>query len=540
MSNKVTRREALKIGAGVASGAALGALASGAHVAGVFAQEDGSARQPDLVFILTDQERYETHFPPGFLDEYMPTWKRLAQHGLSFDKAYAAATMCSPSRAAILTGQYGKTNGLPYLEWPSPVLEGADDVPNIATVLGAVGYDVVWKGKWHLSYPVDFDGGRPGSESWSEADADYLEQQYDMAEWNPPEAGNIAEPGPGALATLGGGEADNDGRYVSGVTDADQTPGLGESAVEFLDRVGAIPASERQPFCLFVSLVNPHDIVFYPEGWDDAGYVSEDFADLPIELPPSAIDDLSRKPSAQSAFREAFDDFSPAATAAEKLGYVRFYAYLHGVVDGHIATLLDALDANGLTDDTIVVRTADHGEMGFAHGLREKTYNVYEESFHVPLVISNPKLFPEPMRTDALHSHVDLLPTLAELAGAEPAGVGISNVPLFSEPDASLQDAVLLAFDDNFIVPQDAGTVHIRAVRTDRWTYAVYFAVDGTAFEYELYDNEADPDQMVNLVFDATADTVAQWSSLHGRLASLMLAKNAVPEGFDWPEAPPV
>ena len=540
MSEKVTRRTALKIGATVTGGAALGALTPGVHAAGAFAHEDGSERQPDLVFILTDQERYETHFPPGFLDEHMPTWQRLADHGIRFDKAYAAASMCSPSRAAILTGQYGKTNGVPRLDWPTSILKGADDVPNIATVLGAAGYDVAWKGKWHLSYPLGFTGGRPTAEAWTDADAEYLEDHYDMADWNPPEAGNIAEPGPGALATLGGGSANNDGRFVSGLTDAAQTGGLGESAVEFLDRVGAIPAAERKPFCLFVSLVNPHDVVFYPDGWEEAGYRREDFADLPIELPSSATDDLSRKPSAQSTFRAAFDDFSPIASDVEKLEYVRMYAYLHGVVDEHIATLLDALDANGLTEDTIVVRTADHGEMGFAHGLREKTYNAYEETYHLPLVISNPRLFPEAVRTDALHSHVDLLPTLAELAGADAVGVGISHVPLFTDPQASLQDAVLLAFDDSFIVPADAGAVHIRAIRTDRWTYAVYYAVDGSAFEYELYDNETDPHQLDNLTFEPTADTVTEWSSLHARLASLLITKNAAPEGFDWPQDPTI
>ena len=90
--------------------------------------------------------------------------------------------------------------------------------------------------------------------------------------------------------------------------------------------------------------------------------------------------------------------------------------------DSYLVNVLDKLEETGLLDDTLIIRTADHGEMGLAHGgLRQKNFNFYEEAMRVPLVYSNPKLFPKPAKTDALVSHVDFLPTLASLAAAPPS-----------------------------------------------------------------------------------------------------------------------
>ena len=99
--------------------------------------------------------------------------------------------------------------------------------------------------------------------------------------------------------------------------------------------------------------------------------------------------------------------------------YLNFYGNLMRSSDSYLVNVLDKLEETGLFDDTLIVRTADHGEMGLTHGgLRQKNFNFYEEATRVPLVYSNPKLFPKPAETDALVSHVDFLPTLASLAAA--------------------------------------------------------------------------------------------------------------------------
>jgi choline-sulfatase len=107
------------------------------------------------------------------------------------------------------------------------------------------------------------------------------------------------------------------------------------------------------------------------------------------------------------------------------------------VVDKHIITLLDTLEETGLTDKTIILRLADHGEGGLSHGMREKTYTVYEEMIHIPLIVHNPKLYPEPVQTEAFYDHLDLLPTILDLAGIpnpNSFALGKSIVPVIKDP----------------------------------------------------------------------------------------------------------
>ena len=206
-------------------------------------------------------------------------------------------------------------------------------------------------------------------------------------------------------------------------------------------------------------------------------------------------------PACKKKYLDYLNKEGPLSSEAAQLNYVNFYAHLHGVVNGHIQALLDAMDEAGLTRDTIIIRTADHGELGLSHGLREKAYVAYDEAIHVPLTISNPELFPRPVSTDALYSHVDLAATMMELAGAPGIGVGKSQVPVLMDPGSSVRQDVLFAYDDHFFLPLDTPSSHIRALIDARYTYAAYYSADGGSFEYEMYDNLSDPYQMDNLAF---------------------------------------
>ncbi len=135
--------------------------------------------------------------------------------------------------------------------------------------------------------------------------------------------------------------------------------------------------------------------------------------------------------------------------------YLNFYGNLMRSSDSYLVNVLDKLEETGLFDNTLIVRTADHGEMGLAHGgLRQKNFNFYEEATRVPLVYSNPKLFPKPAETDALVSHVDFLPTLASLAAAPKGaranwqGVDYSQLVLHPSSKRSVQDYVVFTYDD--------------------------------------------------------------------------------------------
>ncbi len=142
-------------------------------------------------------------------------------------------------------------------------------------------------------------------------------------------------------------------------------------------------------------------------------------------------------------------------TPEKRRAYLNFYGNLMKASDGYLVDVLGALEANGLMDDTLVVRTSDHGEMGLTHGgMRQKNFNFYEETLRVPMVYSNPKLYPKPHTSDALVSHVDLLPTMANLVAAPKSaranweGVDYSKLVLRPTPERSTQDYVVFTYDD--------------------------------------------------------------------------------------------
>lgn len=510
-------------------------------------QTTSSIKKPNIIVILSDQERYPQHWPEGWAEKNLKANARLRKHGLSFNRAYTAACECTPSRAVIYSGEHYPVNKVPRTPATGEGLPSDNKLVDIGSILrDHSGYEVVWKGKWHLSPPLK------GGHAWTEKDIANVQERYDISEWNPPDAGtaiteHIKEPDGtyyNGLKTLGGGYANNDGRFLEGMTpgDSKQTPGWGESIIEYIDKVAATPADERKPFCMFVSFVNPHDVWVYPKHWKDAGYNIKDFADLGIELPANYKDDLTTKPSVQLKARNAFNKESPLKNIEEEKNYINFYAYLTRLVDGKVDAVLDALDKAGLTEDTIIIRTADHGELGLSHGMREKAYTVYEETTHIPFIVSNPKLYPNEQRTDAFYCHLDLMPTIAELAGVpdfNKYGKGVSVVPVLKDPKTTVQDSILFTYDDIFFLPKDVPGGHIRAIREGDWMYAVYYSENATNFEYEMYNIKNDPHELNNLVHGkVTPENAAQARRLHAKLKEKIDHTEALPKGFAWPEAP--
>ena len=487
------------------------------------------------------------HWPARWAEKNLPGLQRLKRHGLYFNRAYTAVTQCSPSRALMMTGRFAPINRVTRtFLWPGLVPKNR--LPNIASLLKEkAGYEVVWKGKWHLSYASNAAMGN-GGEDWTEFDIQAMEENYGWSGWNPPDAGNAIEQSQptqfgqfNGLATLGGADPDNDGRYVNGRNPAghDQTPGFGASVVDYLKHRAS---KQQQPFCLFVSLVNPHDVYVYPNFWKIAGYKREAFVNLGIDLPPNYGDDLATKPSVQKAARDAFNKFSPITDGRARNEYVNFYAYLNTLADRHIMTVLDTLEETGLMDNTIILRFADHGEGGLSHGMREKAYTVYEEMIHIPLIIHNAKLFPEPRTTEALYDHLDLLPTILDLAGIahpESYALGKSMVPVMKDPSHNVKGHTLFSFDDVFFLPTDIPAGHIRATREGDWTYAVYFGIESGNAEYELYNIKSDPLQLHNLAHGTpAADVKQEWARLHRILTQSLIEAGNLPDSFPWPLNP--
>jgi choline-sulfatase len=546
LTSSTTRRGLFRAGAGLAAAAVIG-ISPGLAAPAVAGDAIKVPNRPNVIVLMTDQERHHMHWPPGWAEKNLPGLQRLKRHGLYFNRAYTAVTQCSPSRALMMTGRFAPVNRVTQtFLWPGLVHQNRQ--PNIASLLrDKAGYEVVWKGKWHLSWASNAAPGN-GGEDWREADIAAFEENFGWTQWNPPDAGNAIETWQptefgkfNGLATLGGTDPDNDGRYVYGVQPGarGQTPGFGESVVEFLkNRAPKL----GKPFCLFISLVNPHDVYVYPTSWEQAGYRRESFANLGIELPPNYADDLLTKPSVQRAARAGFNKFSPINSAEARQEYVNFYAHLNTLADKHVMTVLDTLEETGLIEKTIILRLADHGEGGLSHGMREKAYTVYEEMIHIPLIVHNPKLYPEPLQTEAFYDHLDLLPTILDLAGVpqpESYALGKSIVPVMRDPSQSVQSFTIFSFDDVFFVPAGFPGGHIRAIREGDWTYAVYFALDGSGLQYELYNIKSDPGQLHNLAYgEPTRDAKREWSRLHRMLTARFIDTGNLPDGFAWPVEP--
>ena len=515
---------------------------------------------PNIVLLITDQQRTPMHWPtePGWLEQLMPNEMELRRTALTFTQACTATAMCSPSRASFLTGTYPSRHGVsltltnadlqPNPEFLPAVLRQVRDLarsgavprarlarsflrgalrlgpsagnepelradqPTLGTRLRDAGYTVVYKGKWHLTAPLS------GGHEWGEADSRRIERDFGFGGWEAPDAGENTDP-----AHFGGGNAGSSGM------------GWDEDYIRQVEAfLAAAPLPE--PFCLIVSLVNPHDVLGYPHSYRAGGFERGQFADMGVPLPATIDEPLREKPAIHSLMQLGQTSYiGPLADRRAQQDYVNFYAYLHGVVDEKVGRLLRALgdpgDPRSLRARTVIARISDHGEMGLSHGgLRQKMFNAYEETIRIPLVFSNPLLFGQAASSEAPASLVDLVPTLLSLAGApaqgtldgvdlsgalaaaarpdragiEAAGVELGAV-LERPSTARPREHVLFTYDDH-----QAGTAlqeapgqpnRVRCVREGRFKYAAYLDPAGRARpEHELYDMEADPLEARNLL----------------------------------------
>jgi len=309
------------------------------------------------------------------------------------------------------------------------------------------------------------------------------------------------------------------------------TPEAGtEGAVQYLSST----AAQSQPFFMVVSLVNPHDVLFYPKTFTEGGY-DNSWLTGEIELPATTNEDLSTKPTVQEQFLRLFNASGPIPTPQMKRNYLNFYGNLMKSSDAYLAKILDTLASTGLLENTLVIATADHGEMGTAHGgLRQKNFNFYEESTRAPLVYSNPRLFPRARTSDALVSHVDFLPTLASLVDAPTAarsawqGIDYSEQILSAAP-SSPQDYTVFTYDDwqsgQAKGPYPQPPNHVVSIREQRYKLARYYDADGKVpDQWEMYDLEADPLERTNLAYRTHKRTPTQereYKRLRGKLAKV-------------------
>jgi choline-sulfatase len=480
----------------------------------------------NILLFMTDQQRHIQHFPNGWEEEHLPGLRRLKANGVSFEQATCNTCMCSPSRATLMTGLFPAQHGVKYCleaNMPAPQypqVELSTDLPNIGTVMRAAGYATPYKGKWHCSKPANVNTNPAQSppcnpdEGWVPDDVN----KYGFSRWNPQDAGANQ-----FICQAGGGVVDNDGRFMN-------DDGAAEDGEEGVLSYLRSAAAQEQPFFLTVSLVNPHDVLAYPAGFTQFGYDDSWLASTGIDLPATVDEDLSTKPSAQRQLQKISAPLRPKG-AEQQQNYLNFYGNLMKANDAYLVQVLDTLEEQGLLENTLVIFTSDHGEMGMTHGgMIQKNFNAYEETLRVPLVFSNPELFPDEVKVDALVSHVDFVPTLASLVGSpavNPDWQGVDYSALLRDSNAAgAPEYQVFTYDDWQAAqaqgPYVTGANHIVAVRDDRYTLARYYAPDGGApDEWEMYDRQADPDQKTNLAWTGVTRDAEQEAAYQRLLALL-------------------
>lgn len=432
------------------------------------------APRPNIVFVLVDDLRWDDIAVAGHPFVETPNIDRLAREGARFLNAFASTPLCSPSRASILTGQYVRTNGI--------VDNTARDAQShrlqtFAIPLADAGYRTAFIGKWHMG---NDDSRRPGWSHW--------------------------------VAMRGQGEAvdprlnvDGERRVVPGyVTDV-----LTQFAVDF------VRDTARAPFMLFLAHKALHPNI---QQRDDgsaaaleaqpAGFVAAPrhrgrYANAVVPRRENA----TRAPVGKPALARAIPGLPPLSPATGTGdGDIRARLEMLLGVDESLGQLVAALEETGALDNTIIVFTGDHGYFYGEHGLDQERRLAYEETARIPLIVRFPRVARAGTTPGQLVQTIDFAGTLLALAGVRDtvARQGTSLVPLLDGSATEWRTSIFLEYYTDRVFPRTL-RMGYEAVRTERHKLIVYTELPGME---ELYDLEADPFEMTNLVGTARGDSL--------------------------------
>ncbi|HEY1110192.1 MAG TPA: sulfatase-like hydrolase/transferase [Opitutaceae bacterium] len=411
------------------------------------------ARKPNFLFVYTDDQRYDAmgvvqreqgdkaRFP-WFTTPHMD---RLAAEGLRFRNAFVTLSLCAPSRAAFMTGRDNHLNGVANNQVPFP-----EDSVTHATAIKSAGYTTAYIGKWHM-------GGQRGKRAGFDYSASFIGQGV---YFNCPI------------------EIDGKTRPTTGWIDDVTT----DYAIEFIKK------HRDRPFSVTLGYKASHGPFSPPERAQNR------FADAKASpVPNLASRAIYRGGAADTSSGKGSALVTEKGETKLNLGYFRCIS----AADDNLGRLLDALDALGLAEDTVVIYSSDNGYYHGEHGLGDKR-SAYDESLRIPLLVRYPRMIAKGTTSDALVLNIDLAPTLVELAGAAtPASMqGKSWRPLFTAPAAAFREAF---FAEYFWEANFPTTPTLTAVRTQTAKLIKY---DGKPEWTELFDLAADPYETKNLFND--------------------------------------
>lgn len=437
--------------------------------------------RPNIILIMTDQQRFDTIAEHGHSHMHTPNLDRLAKEGVSFSNCHITAASCVPSRASLFTGYYPHTTGV--LENEAAWSKGwVQDLKNS-------GYACVNVGKMHTN-PFLADAGF--SERFNVENKDrYLQGRWYFDEWDKALAAN------GLVkqqrehyrlrddygTRLGAFEWELPEELHSDVF-------VGNFAKWWLDTRPTV-----EPLFMQIGFPGPHPPYDPTQRFIDI-YKDRDDIPMPVVTPQ----DMAGQPSYMEEKRvhdSQVDHDSVLWNAGRTDGderLMRAYYYANvTMIDERVGEIMEALERNGYMDDTVVIFTSDHGDCLGDHGLSQK-WSMYDSVTRVPTIVWAPNRFRQGATVDGLCQLFDIGPTILELAGLEPAEdmEARSLVPALTGDDWAPRETVYCEQAGDVAM---TGADFITMVRNERWKLVHLMG----STEGQLFDLENDPDEMTNL-----------------------------------------
>lgn len=438
-------------------------------------------RRPNVVFILTDDQRWDCLSVAGHPFLKTPHMDRLANEGVRFANAFVTTSLCSPSRASFLSGLYAHTHGVinNFTDYPATL-------PSYPRALHDAGYETAYIGKWHMG--EDNDEKRPGFDYW-------VTHKGQGKYWN-------------TTFNINGKRQEVPGYYTHVVTDM---------AVDWLRR------RHDKPFLLCMGHKAPHGV------WVPEPKYEHVFDDIEIKRPPTAND---TGPDTPSFVRERIATWHGINGNLYGLNdfdkFVRYYLATILSVDDSVGAIYDTLKASGELDNTLIVFAGDNGFLLGEHASIDKR-TMWEESIRIPMLARYPGLIREPRVIREQVLNIDVAPSIVDICGAEPLPrvQGASFKNLVRGDNRGWRNSWYYEYNYEKEFPY---TPNVRGVRTDDWKYIHYPNGDNQPDKYlaELYHLKDDPLEQHNLIHQAEAqEKVAE---LKTELARLQNTTGALPD----------
>ena len=443
--------------------------------------------KPNILWICTDQQRFDTLGCYGNPYVHSPNIDRLAENGVLFENCYSQSPVCTPSRASFLTGRYPRT---------TRCRQNGQDIPPdeklISRLLQDEGYVCGLSGKLHVSRCNP--SATPGTEPRIDDGYDEFHWSHDpRSDWATNEYHHwLRERGVEYHV-----ESYNGSPYVQAGMPAEvhQATWCAEKAINFIHAANG----KTSPWLFSINIFSPHH-PFDPPLEYLQPYLGR-LDELP--LPNYTLGELDDKPGVQqNDHRRAYNTpgLFPASEMTDtehRLVRAAYWA-MCDLIDAQVGRMVEALEQTGQLENTIVIFMSDHGEMLGDHGIYLKGPYFYEEAIHVPLIVSMPGTIPAGVRNSDLFELVDLAPTLLEAAGA-PIYAGIQGHSVWKtltgadDPPAARDDIYCEYY--NAMPWHKSPTAQATMVRTQQHKLIAIHGLD----EGELYDLAADPNETTNL-----------------------------------------